>query len=65
LHSAVRHIRSHANKAVRDVKIIALTANAVSGDEQRFLNIGMDKYLSKPVRATKLEEAILNCLSGL
>lgn len=63
--SAVRIIRNHENAAVRDIKIIALTANAVSGDEERFLGMGMDVYLSKPVRAAKLEEAILACLKGL
>lgn len=65
LRSAVRIIRSHANPAIREIKIIALTANAVSGDKERFLAMGMDIYLSKPVRAVKLEEAIMECLQGL
>ncbi len=40
------------------IPIIALTANALKGDGQRYLNIGMNGYISKPYTEEKLFRVI-------
>ena len=40
------------------IQIIALTAHALKGDEQRCLQAGMDAYISKPVDAHRLVQLV-------
>lgn len=46
------------------VPILALTANAMKGDRERFLDAGMDGYLSKPLIRDQLADSLKNLLSG-
>ncbi|MBN2870397.1 MAG: response regulator [Campylobacterales bacterium] len=50
-------------KGIR-VPVIALTANAMAGDDERFLSLGFDGYLSKPVDVEKLENILRVYLSA-
>jgi len=43
--------------------IIALTANALKGDRDRFLAAGMDDYISKPIKKKIFTDVISKYLS--
>jgi signal transduction histidine kinase/ActR/RegA family two-component response regulator len=58
---ATGRIRSRAD-ARADVPVIALTANAIAGDEERCLAAGMNAYLTKPLDVEGLQAALARVL---
>lgn len=53
-YQATEFIRKQLQPPKRDVAIIALTANAFSGIDDKCLQIGMNDYISKPVKNDSL-----------
>ena len=58
LTQAIRDSEKGSDKA--RTPIIAITANALSGEADRCLEAGMDDYLSKPVKIEKLAQVLNN-----
>ena len=50
--------RMRQNERTASIPVLALTAQAMSGDRERFLEAGFDGYLAKPVDVIELMEAV-------
>ncbi|MBC8334560.1 MAG: response regulator [Anaerolineales bacterium] len=53
-YEVARRIRKHKNSAVRQVSVIAITANTLKGDAEKALEAGCDVYMSKPINIREL-----------
>ncbi|HRQ81558.1 MAG TPA: response regulator [Azospirillaceae bacterium] len=59
---ATRRIRA-LPPPLGDIPIVAVTANAMRGDEEACLGAGMNAYLAKPIRLTVLDAAVKHWLA--
>jgi two-component system cell cycle response regulator DivK len=50
--------RLRQNERTVSIPVLALTAQAMSGDRERFLEAGFDGYLAKPVDVRELIQAV-------
>ncbi|MBR3538804.1 MAG: response regulator [Eubacterium sp.] len=55
-------IKQDVNSLNRDTKAIVLTANAVAGSRQTYMDEGFDDYLTKPLDAKGFEQTVMNML---
>ncbi len=62
---ATRVIRRNEKDTGKHIPIIALTASATKGEREKLLAEGMDYYLSKPIKETKLVEILKNVKDGI
>ncbi|MCP5105176.1 MAG: response regulator [bacterium] len=55
---ATKEIRKRFKTAARTIPIIAMTAESMKGDREKFLQAGMNDYISKPIRRELVFEMI-------
>jgi CheY-like chemotaxis protein len=60
---ATRIIRGREKTTGGHLPIVALTAYALKGDREKFLSVGMDGYISKPVQINTIID-VLGALDG-
>jgi CheY-like chemotaxis protein len=60
---AMKKIRYVADQKGKRVKVIALTANAISGAREMFLREGFDGFISKPIVISDFEKVMSRVMS--
>ena len=63
-YEATKRIRQLMDaKTPADVPIIALSANAMKGEEEKCFDSGMDDYVAKPISQDKVEASLVKWLA--
>lgn len=61
---ATTEIRNLLDKKKKNIPIIALTANALKGEEKKYREVGMDDFLTKPFKAKELHDVICRVIKN-
>ena len=61
---AMKRIRAEAADLKKDIIVVALTANAVSGAREMFMREGFDGFIAKPINTADFERVMLKILPG-
>ena len=61
---AMKQIRAAATDMDKEILIVALTANAVSGAREMFMKEGFDGFIAKPINTADFERVMLRVLPG-
>jgi two-component system, cell cycle response regulator DivK len=57
--------RLRANERTASIPVVALTAQAMQGDRERFLDAGFNGYISKPVNVVEFVKTVNeHCVKG-
>jgi CheY-like chemotaxis protein len=59
---ATSRIRAKERLSGGRQRVVALTAHAMKGDEEKCLAAGMDGYLTKPIRPEELDQLLEKCM---
>lgn len=63
---ATKAIRAHErSNDLSETVIIAMTAHAMAGDRERFLDAGMNNYIQKPVNKKSIDDMLRKCLDDV
>ncbi len=58
----LKEMRADPNDKNRETPVISLTANAITGAREQYIEAGFDDYLTKPIDPDKLEEMLIRYL---
>jgi len=53
----------HTNPKLKNVPVVAVTADAMHGDRERILRMGFDGYVAKPISRLELSNALDHALA--
>lgn len=60
---ATKNIRDTSNDSLKNIPIIALTADAMSGSQERCMEAGMNDFITKPIQPNELRSVLSKWLA--